>query len=621
MESKTRRFWTGLGMAHTSLTFVYPQRQPGEPVKNPAHTPSKNILDHADCPAEDIFPAFTASNIVPLTATLISWRFIFRSSTFWRQSVHHSLWMPGRSVFFCLVISLSGSLCTSSTGRAAETPAIAFGRAFGDDMVLQQEMPIPLWGTATPGESIEVSFRGETVSARTDLNGSWHATLPPMQSSGMPSSCVLRNQQDQVVLKNCLVGEVWLCAGQSNMLLPVSKTSGAPRVVAAAYHPHLRILAFDTTTACSSAAAFADTQLQSLEPSSFLQGTWTVCLPEHAAAFPAVPYFFGESLLRKRHVPIGIISVAVGGTPTEAWIQQQALRSHPQLATLMTDNWLTAQGLEGWCRQRAKQNLDGPLRDGKPIPGDNHGPNHPFKPGFMWSAGIAPLIPLAVRGVAWYQGESNADSPARVQQHDLLLPFLIADWRKAWGRPRLPFGIVQLPGLGRPDWPAFRESQRRITENLADTGLIVTIDLGDRLDVHPGDKQPIGERLALWADEAVYKKNEGVANGPLPTKAILLDSGDICIHFRDTGDGLKTTDGLPPRHFEVGTEEGVFQKVAARIENNTVVLNCSEPSFSTHSQPRIRYAWQPFPTPPVNLVNSSDLPASPFELPAQADHE
>jgi sialate O-acetylesterase len=202
-----------------------------------------------------------------------------------------------------------------------------------------------------------------------------------------------------------------------------------------------------------------------------------------------------------------------------------------------------------------------------------------------------------------------------------LLPFLIADWRKAWGRPRLPFGIVQLPGLGRPDWPAFRESQRRITENLADTGLIVTIDLGDRLDVHPGDKQPIGERLALWADEAVYKKNEGVANGPLPTKAILLDSGDICIHFRDTGDGLKTTDGLPPRHFEVGTEEGVFQKVAARIENNTVVLDCSEPSFSSHSLPRIRYAWQPFPTPPVNLVNSSDLPASPFELPAQADHE
>lgn len=510
---------------------------------------------------------------------------------------------------------LVSTICWVAATRTTLAESLQLGGPFLSGMVLQQDMPIRVWGEASPGEQVTVHFGADYARGRADGQGHWRTTLPSQSASGIPATLVVRTKKEQIALDDVLVGEVWLCAGQSNMLWPLARTNDSQREMAAAYHPHLRLLIHEPAAAISSSRAFGPAELKSLHPDRFFCRRWLTCRPQQAVEFPAVPYFFGESLLRRRQVPIGIISVPVGGTPAEAWVRVAALRADDRTAKLVQGNWLTTPGLEGWCRERALQNLKGSMAAGKAVPADELGPAHPFKPGFMWQAAIEPLLPVPIRGVAWYQGESNADSPARVAQHADLFPMLVRDWRQAWQQPELPFVFVQLPGLDRPEWPAFRDSQRRLHEQIPGNGLVITIDLGNRGNVHPGDKRPVGERLAAWADATVYHSGEPVATGPLVERATLLPTGRVRIRFRQTGGQLKTSDGQPPRHFEVAGPSGRFQPVPARIDTDQIVLDCTAETFADQPPQSARYAWQPFPDPAVNLVNVAELPASPFEVP------
>ncbi len=288
---------------------------------------------------------------------------------------------------------------------------------------------------------------------------------------------------------------------------------------------------------------------------------------------------------------------------------REALASDPELKGLVAGNWLDNELLGDFCRTRGEQNLLAALQAGEELPGDGLGPNHAFKPGFMWEAGVQPLLPYAIRGVIWYQGESNAETAERVRQHESLFPLLVNEWRKHWGQGDFPFHQVQLPAMNRPDWPAFRESQRRLTERLDNVGMAITIDTGHPSNVHPPLKQPVGQRLAEWALGTTYGlKQHATYSGPLFDSA-KPDGGAISISFRHVGDGLKASDGEPPWHFEVAGADGVFFAATARITGRNVIA-VSSPQVAGPQQ--VRYAWEPFPNPAVNLFNSDGLPASPF---------
>jgi sialate O-acetylesterase len=225
----------------------------------------------------------------------------------------------------------------------------------------------------------------------------------------------------------------------------------------------------------------------------------------------------------------------------------------------------------------------------------------------MWEAGVASVLPYPIRGVAWYQGESNAESPERVAQHEAIFEMLVRDWRAQWGLGDFPFLFVQLPGLGRPDWPEFREQQRGFLESLPEMGMAVTIDVGHPTNVHPKGKRPVGERLARWALGKVYEIGSEASSGPL-FDSVTADGDGLLLSFEGVGRGLISKDGEALRHFEVAGEDGVFHRAEAEIMENRVRVR----SDRVPTPKRVRYAWAPYPEPPVNFFGREGLPASPF---------
>lgn len=491
-------------------------------------------------------------------------------------------------------------------------PAIArieLAHVFGDHMVLQADMPIEVWGAGAPGEAIAVTLGKATRSTVANAKGQWLVSFAPRAASREAIQIQVQGS-NAIRVKNVLVGEVWLAAGQSNMAWPLSRVENAQSEIEQSDQPELRLYHF-AGSAPTGARAYSPEELSRLAPEDFLSGDWKPCSPETAASFSAVAYFFGKRLHQELQVPIGILCPPIGGTPTEAWIRRDALVESQQLSTLVKGPWLENQGLCEWCRERAKVNLDWGVVDRSKLLGDDLGPYHPYQPGYMWQAGIAPLRRLRLRGVIWYQGESNAESANLVAQHRPLLETLVTDWRTQFRHPSMPFLFVQLPGLNRPHWPAFRQSQLECSESIENADMVVTIDLGHPTNVHPPDKQPIGNRLANLALDTVYARSDG-HSFPIAVDA-RIKGQTAWITFEETGDALVSKDGDPIRHFEIAGNDRKFVPASARLERNSIVVwndDVLTPRF-------VRYAWLPYPRPPINLFNEAGLPASPFKLPVK----
>jgi sialate O-acetylesterase len=384
----------------------------------------------------------------------------------------------------------------------------------------------------------------------------------------------------------------------------LSQAATAKTAVPAAKHSRLRLLNF-VGAARGGSGDYTPQLIARLSPERFCEGRWRVCSPESAAPFSAVGFFFGQKLLAEIDVPVGLINVSIGGTPAEAWVRREALAAHPQLAAMVRGNWLENKSLEPWCRERGASNLKRALAANDFIPGDDLGPNHSFKPAFMWDAAVVSFRSLPIAGVLWYQGESNAESEWRVKQHDAVLKTLVTDWRAQWNRPKLPFLFVQLPALKRPHWPAFRASQQRAHNTLPHTGMAVTIDLGHSTNVHPRDKQPVGERLALIAAKQVYGKSV-MASGPV-IDSVKRDGARLAMEFH-SANGLRTRDGKSPSGFELQTADGNWRPAKAQIVDGGIEL-----FFGDVKKPSaVRYGWVPFPEPRLNLMNAAGLPAAPF---------
>ena len=489
-----------------------------------------------------------------------------------------------------------------------EKPTLTMPRVFGSHMVLQANSEIPVWGTATPRENVNVDLAGERQSTVADDTGAWQVKLKPRAASATPIEMSVTSADATLRFTDVVVGEVWVCAGQSNMEWPLRQSANGAEELSTANHQQLRLLNL-VGGARGSSGTYGTDHLNRLTPEEFCEGTWQVASSDSARDFSAVAWYFGRMLEKELNVPVGLICPAVGGTPTEAWIPREALSADPKLRGLVAGNWLDNERLGDFCRSRGIQNLLAAIQAGEHVPGDELGPNHSFKPGFMWEAGIAPLIPYAIRGAVWYQGESNAETPARVLEHSRLFSLMVKEWRSQWNQGSFPFLYAQLPALNRSEWPQFREGQRRLLSQLNETGMAVTIDTGHPSNVHPTLKKPVGERLGRWALGNTYQsKDHSLYSGPLFENAE-REGDSMVVSFDHVGAGLSSSDEKPLRHFEVCGSDRIFYPARAEIiGRNTISVFSSRVPIPSE----VRYGWVPYPDPPVNLVNSAGLPASPF---------
>lgn len=464
---------------------------------------------------------------------------------------------------------------------------LSMSSLYADYMVLQRDVPLDIHGTANTGEKITVEIGGQKAKATADNQGKWSVVLSPMQAAEDLTLTITAGKQRKV-FSHVAVGEVWLCSGQSNMAFMLCQAESGKEDIAAADDPLLRL--FDMKGRWETYdVAWPASCLDSLNHLQYFhETTWQPSTPASASRFSAVGYYYGRMLRQKLGVPVGLICNAVGGAPTEAWVDRNSLEtSFPNILS----NWLQNDFIQDWVRGRAAKNLtNDQTKLGR----------HPYEPCYLYESGILPLQRYPIKGVIWYQGESNAHNK---DAHAKLFSLLVDGWRQNWNNPDMPFYFVQLSSLNRPSWPWFRDSQLRLMKEISNTGMAVSSDCGDSLDVHPRRKQPIGERLARWALAKTYGQDI-TPSGPV-FSSVTRQADALIVSFL-YADGLQTSDGKAPSCFEIAEEDGLFQPATATIEGNTVRL-----TSPTIKHPRyVRYAWQPFTR--ANLVNADQLPASTF---------
>lgn len=465
---------------------------------------------------------------------------------------------------------------------------LSLAPVFGDHMVLQQKMPIPVYGTADAGEEVRVTLGEDTRAVTADPYGKWGVEFPSLNAGG-PYRLKVSSATKTIQISDILVGEVWLAAGQSNMAFPLRSSLHSEKDIQQAQHnPSIRLLQMNPIAGTDDFAWDRST-LEKTNQLEFFSGTWQKSDSLSVKDFSAVAFYFGNALYQQLEVPIGLIQLAVGGSNTESWVDRYTLEHHPQLGTLH-HRWRNSDFIMEWCRERAGKNLENT---------DKRKQRHPFEPSYIYEAGIKPLIDFPISGLIWYQGESNAHN---IALHEELFKTMVTSWRKQWGY-EFPVYYTQLSSMERPSWPRFRDSQRQMLYKLEHVGMAVTHDVGNKHDVHPTQKKPVGERLAAWALAKTYHKNLPYS-GPLFEQVDFSGNGAICSFLFD--EGLSTNDGEALRGFELAGSDMVFVEAEASIEGNRIRVSServAEPKY-------IRYAWEPFTT--ANLINKSGFPASTF---------
>lgn len=471
------------------------------------------------------------------------------------------------------------------------SPSVRVAQVFSDHMVFPRDREIPIWGTAKPGTRITISFKGVSYSAETDADSKWRVNLKPSSASAKPADLKINNH----TIHDILVGDVWICSGQSNMRWMLKQSKDAPEHIASAKDPHLRLLDL-TGKVYPTGRAYDRGLLRATTADNYYTWSgWRSSDGESAASFSAVAWHFGQRLRQLRpDVPIGLIHNAIGGTPMESWIPEATMLADNQLRELVTTPWHREDHprYPEWCGLRGRRNLrkyfdlpDGPV------------PNHPFKPGFLFDAGVAPFTDFPLTGVIWYQGESNATQdganspPIDPHWNRRLFTTLIKSWRDAWRAPKLPFIFAQLPGLNR-DWPLFREMQLKVAEGDPHTHMAVTIDVGHPTNVHPTDKQPVGHRMA---EIALGHARSPAADILSPTK-IVFDRP------------IRTRDGTPATGFQLAGKDRQFHPAMATIHASKMITLSSE---QVKEPIAVRYGWEN--NPKLNLVDAAEGHAvSPF---------
>ena len=494
-------------------------------------------------------------------------------------------------VFFTLI----ASLCVLSLSSYADVTVPAL---LADHMVVQRGLPVHVWGMAAPQESVSVAFRGETKTGTADDNGRWSINLSPGEAGG-PFELSIQ-AANAIVLHDVLVGDVWVASGQSNMEFPMTGLVNAQTEIAAAQYPKIRLFLVKHKP--------ADYPLENVESKG-----WATCTPETAADSSAVAYFFARNLQQKLSVPIGLIESSWGGTAAESWTSLHTLGADAALMPVFSarSKMVEEQSTNVLRQQREDVEFQKAVAqakaDGKPLPWPQWHPDFAaWAPAALYNGMIAPLTPFAIRGVIWYQGEANA-SPDRASLYARLFQTMIRDWRNSWGEGDFPFLFVQIANWNTEPgelWPEVRNAQRQALA-LRNTGMAVTIDIGDPNDIHPKNKQDVGLRLSLAARAIAYgEKIEW--SGPL-YRQITQEEHALRVWF-DHANGLMAK-GTTVTGFELAGADGKYSAADAKIEGTSVVVS----SAAVPAPVSVRYGWAPNPN--CNLFNKDGLPASPFQGP------
>ena len=478
---------------------------------------------------------------------------------------------------------------------------------FSDHMVLQKNVAMPIWGWADPGEKITVSIAGQTKTTTADAAGNWKLKLGKLSADGTLTMTI--SGHNTIVIEDVLVGEVWLASGQSNMQLSVTDVTNAWKEKTSAKFPQIR--------------GFFVERRPAITPQINCGGKWVVCSPETVGNFSAVAYFFGRELHEKLGGPVGLVQASWGGTPIETWSSMASMEAKSELVPVLK-NWQATlhpydevaaqaeyvQASEKWTNNATKLKIEGksvppqPQKKGDPRLDKNY-------PANLFNGMIAPIIPYAVRGAIWYQGENNAANDL-AKLYSIQLSLMIQDWRQRWGEGDFPFAWVQLPNFhprttnvvetNYNNWCVVREEMLK-TLAVENTGMAITVDVGEANNIHPKNKQAVGHRLALWALAKVYGKDIPYS-GPLPD-GDKIKGDEIILLFTHTDGGLVAKDG-DLKGFAIAGENHHWISATARIQGNKVIVASPE----VKSPKAVRYAWAA--NPDCNLFNGAGLPASPF---------
>lgn len=475
------------------------------------------------------------------------------------------------SLSLCLLLALP-------TGSALAQGKLKLNGMFQDNMVLQQQCAAPIWGVAEPGETVQVkaSWSGKTVSAKADTQGRWQVAIQTPKAGG-PYELHIRSGRTSRTINNVLVGEVWICSGQSNMQWKM-RGFGVDH------------WAKDVAEANQSKIRFCSIpQVIALEGQDDIKATWQVCSPNTALQFSAVAYFFGERLHHETGVPIGLISTNWGGSSAEAWVSPEVLaKQFPEFNQQSSKyaNWIKETGVRYQGSKKPK------------------GLNQ-RSPSVLYNSMIKPMVPFAFRGVIWYQGESNVKNP---EQYRSLFPAMIRDWRAKWGGEDFPFYYVQIAPFNyktNPVSAAFLREAQTMALTEPNTGMAVTMDVGNPTNIHPLEKKPVADRLARLALSRVYGQKDLVATGPMYVEH-QVEGNTVHLSFTGLGSGLTTNDGKAPTHFTIAGKDQNFVVANATIKEGKVIVS----SPHVPSPVAVRYGWGSADMP--NLSNKEGLPAPSF---------
>ncbi|MBL9154467.1 MAG: hypothetical protein JNK37_18395 [Verrucomicrobiales bacterium] len=501
--------------------------------------------------------------------------------------------VPAFSRFLALALA-AGALSAAPALRAElKLPAIV-----GDHMVLQRDLALPIWGWATPGQTVSVAIAGQKVEGKANDKGRWEVKLAALKVSDKPLEMTITAGAESRVLKDILVGEVWVCSGQSNMQWSVNQSYDADLEKLTAKHPQIRLISVP--------------QVGTQEIQDDFKGQWDVCTPEVVGDFSAVGFYFGRQLHQTLGVPIGLIDNAWGGSAAEAWVRRDVLEQDARFADVMAQWKITEAtynhdaALAAWKTASEKAKAEG-----KPAPRQ---PTNPLvgqhRPGNLYAGVLHPTIGYGIRGAIWYQGESNA---GRAAQYRDLFPLMIEHWRKEWGQGDFPFYWVQLadfmaetPKPGDSNWAELREAQTR-TLSLPNSGQAVIYDVGEGRDIHPRDKQTVGRRLARIA----LARDYGVA---VPYQSPQYDKMEVrgnkvLLTFKEVGGGLYSFDVPEPKGFAIAGADKAWHWAQARLvpgTNHQVEVW----SDAVAAPAAVRYAWSDNPV--ATLRSRENLPVVPF---------
>lgn len=517
-------------------------------------------------------------------------------------------------ICFIFPIVLSGQ--SSEINAKLDLAELNVHPLFTNHMVLQRNKPIHIWGKGLPGSAVKVSLsrRGsqdydskgadsnsssslvKSVVTTVRLDSSWSVYLPAQKANTIPHEIKINAGKKNIRISNVLIGDIWLCIGQSNMEWPMQREMHYREAIAAAQQPLLRF--YNPSYAGKNVfnQYYADSVLQMMNPEKFYAPTiWQISDSNSFRNMSAVAYYFGKQIVAETKVPIGLINLSIGGAPLETFISIAAMKSSMQFASKTKEPWLTNPAIPTWVKERGNQNLQTST-------------NHPFKPGFAYAAGIEPIFKMPIKGIINYQGESNAQEIERVNEYAALTALMVKDYRTRFKHPTLPYYFVQLSSIDTVKykghlWPQFRNEQRKILSLIPYSGMAVSSDIGAKNDVHPTNKKAVGERLAKWALNQTYHQNI-VPSGPLPIRAQYIN-GKLIIEFKYVSGGLKTADGLALRGFSL---DGLHSVEATIQQNSVHILTLAKPDF-------VYYGWKSFSD--GNLINNEELPASTFKLRVQ----